>query len=55
VMIAVRFVVGDRNPKRDKYFRVLAEVWIDGESLGEKLESDCLAKEYDREGARPEW
>ena len=25
-----------KNPQRDKYFRVLAEVWIDGESLGEK-------------------
>ena len=36
-----------KNPQRDKYFRVLAEVWIDGESLGEKLKSDGLAKEYD--------
>ena len=44
-----------KNPQRDKYFRVLAEVWIDGESLGEKLKSDGLAKEYDGEGARPEW
>jgi micrococcal nuclease len=44
-----------KNPQRDKYFRVLAEVWIDGESLGEKLKGDGLAKEYDGEGARPEW
>ena len=44
-----------KNPQRDKYFRVLAEVWIDGESLGEKLKSEGLAKEYDGEGARPEW
>ena len=44
-----------KNPQRGKYFRVLAEVWIDGESLGEKLKSDGLAKEYDGEGARPEW
>ncbi len=44
-----------KNPQRDKYFRVLAEVWIDGESLGEKLKSEELAKEYDGEGARPEW
>jgi endonuclease YncB( thermonuclease family) len=29
-----------KNPQRDKYFRVLAEVWIDGESLGEKLKSE---------------
>ena len=39
-----------KNPQRDKYFRVLAEVWIDGESLGEKLKSDGLAKDYDGEG-----
>ena len=38
-----------KNPQ-DKYFRVLAEVWIDGESLGEKLKSDGLAKEYDGKG-----
>ena len=44
-----------KNPQRDKYFRILAEVWIDGESLGEKLKSDGLAKEYDGEGARPVW
>ena len=44
-----------KNPQRDKYFRVLAEVWIDGESLGEKLKSDGLAKDYDGEGVRPEW
>jgi endonuclease YncB( thermonuclease family) len=44
-----------KNPQSDKYFRVLAEVWIDGESLGEKLKSEELAKEYDGEGARPEW
>ena len=44
-----------KNPQRDKYFTVLAEVWIDGESLGEKLKSDGLAKDYDGEGARPEW
>tara|TARA_A100001015_G_scaffold133136_1_gene147746 strand:+ start:2386 stop:3105 length:720 start_codon:yes stop_codon:yes gene_type:complete len=44
-----------KNPQRDKYFRVLAEVWIDGESLGEKLKNDGLAKDYDGEGARPEW
>ena len=44
-----------KNPQRDKYFRVLAEVWIDGESLGEKLKSESLAKDYYGEGARPEW
>jgi endonuclease YncB( thermonuclease family) len=44
-----------KNPHRGKYFRVVAEVWIDGESLSEKLKSEGLAKEYDGEGARPEW
>ena len=44
-----------KNPQRDKYFRVLAEVWIDGESLGEKLKSEGLAKDYDGEGERPKW
>ena len=44
-----------KNPQRGKYFRVAAEVWIDGESLGEKLKSEGLAKEYDGESARPEW
>jgi hypothetical protein len=38
------------NPQRDKYFRVLAEVWIDGESLGEKLKSEGLARDYDGGG-----
>jgi endonuclease YncB( thermonuclease family) len=44
-----------KNPQRGKYFRVAAEVWIDGESLGEKLKSEGLAKEYYGESARPEW
>ena len=44
-----------KNPQRGKYFRVAAEVWIDGESLGEKLKDEGLAKEYDGDGARPEW
>ena len=44
-----------KNPQRNKYFRVLAEVWVDGKSLGERLKSDGLGKEYDGEGARPEW
>ena len=44
-----------KNPQWGKYFRVVAEVWIDGQSLGEKLKSEGLAKDYDGEGARPEW
>ena len=43
------------NPQRGKYFRIAAEVWIDGESLGEKLKNEGLAKDYDGESARPEW
>ena len=44
-----------RNPQRGKYFRIISEVWIDGESLAEMLKSKGLAKDYDGEGARPEW
>jgi endonuclease YncB( thermonuclease family) len=44
-----------RNPQRGKYFRIISEVWIDGESLAEMLKTKGLAKEYDGEGERPEW
>ena len=44
-----------RNPQRGKYFRVVSEVWIDGESLADMLKKKGLAKDYDGEGARPEW
>ena len=44
-----------RNPQRGKYFRIVSEVWIDGESLADMLKKAGLAKDYDREGARPEW
>jgi hypothetical protein len=30
-------------------------VWIDGESLADMLKANGLAKDYDGEGARPEW
>jgi hypothetical protein len=33
----------------------VSEVWIDGESLAEMLKAEGLAKDYDGEGARPEW
>ncbi|MBT9528863.1 MAG: thermonuclease family protein, partial [Pseudomonas sp.] len=32
--------------RRDKYFRLLAEVWIDGHSLGDLLLKAGLAKVY---------
>lgn len=44
-----------RNPQRGKYFRIVSEVWIDGESLADMLKAKSLAKDYDGEGARPEW
>jgi endonuclease YncB( thermonuclease family) len=44
-----------RNPQRGKYFRIVSEVWIDGESLADMLKGKGLAKDYDGEGARPEW
>ncbi|MEC8043241.1 MAG: hypothetical protein VX130_01440 [Verrucomicrobiota bacterium] len=34
---------------------VIAEVWIDRESLAYMLEAKGLAKDYDEEGPRPEW
>ena len=44
-----------RNPQRGKYFRIISEVWIDGESLADMLKAKGLAKDYDGEGARPVW
>ena len=44
-----------KNPQRGKYFRVVAEVWIDGESFAEKLKGEGLAKDYDGTGTRPVW
>jgi micrococcal nuclease len=44
-----------RNPERGKYFRVVAEVWVDGKALAGILKAKGLAKDYDGEGERPEW
>jgi endonuclease YncB( thermonuclease family) len=44
-----------RNPQRGKYFRIVSKVWIDGESLADMLKAKGLSKDYDGEGARPEW
>ena len=44
-----------RNPQRGKYFRIISEVWIDGESLADMLKAKELAKDYDGAGARPKW
>ena len=44
-----------RNPQRGKFFRVVAETWIDGESLADILKAKGLAKDYDGDGPRPVW
>lgn len=36
-----------RNVDRDKYFRVLAEVWVDGQSLSQILIKNKVANHYD--------
>lgn len=42
------------NMQRDKYFRILAEVYIDGENLADELMQAGLAKPYDG-GTKPVW
>ncbi|MBT3635393.1 MAG: DUF4339 domain-containing protein [Opitutae bacterium] len=44
-----------RNPERGKYFRIVAEVWVDGKALAGMLKDKGLAKDYDGEGERPKW
>lgn len=43
-----------RQIRRDKYFRLLAEVWIDNRSLGDQLIRAGLAKAYDG-GTKNPW
>lgn len=43
-----------KNMRRGKYFRIVAEVWIDGESLGKQLLEKGLAKKY-YGGKKPKW
>lgn len=43
-----------RNMRRGKYFRIIAEVYVDGENLGELLIKEGLAKPY-YGGKRPIW
>ena len=47
-------VIELRDVGRGKYFRVLADVYVDGDSLGEALIEAGLAKPY-YGGTRPEW
>ena len=44
-----------RNPERGKYFRIVAEVWVDGKALADILKAEGLAQDYDGEGERPSW
>ena len=43
-----------RNMQRGKYFRIVADVYVDGSSLGQELISAGLAKPYDG-GKKPKW
>ena len=43
-----------RNMKRGKYFRIVADVYIGGRSLGEELIRAGLAKPYDG-GKKIQW
>lgn len=43
-----------KNIRRDKYFRILAEVWIDDQKLSDSLMAAGLAKEYDG-GTKSPW
>lgn len=43
-----------RNMRRGKYFRIVADVYVDGSSLGEELITAGLAKPYDG-GRKPKW
>ena len=47
-------IVTLRNMKRDKYFRILADVYVDSWSLGKELIRVGLAVEYDG-GTRHSW
>ncbi|APG27042.1 hypothetical protein A7E78_03855 [Syntrophotalea acetylenivorans] len=43
-----------RNMKRGKYFRIVADVYVDGSNLGQELISVGLAKPYGG-GKKPKW
>lgn len=43
-----------RNMKRDKYFRIVADVFADDEDIGQLLLDSKLAKPYDG-GKKPVW
>ncbi len=47
-------VIELKNMRRGKYFRILAEVWVDGANLAQLLITNNLAKPYFG-GKRPRW
>jgi endonuclease YncB( thermonuclease family) len=42
-----------KNMFRDKYFRIVANVFVDGEDVGKKLLNAKLAQEYDGKKKKP--
>lgn len=44
-----------RNMRRDKYFRILATVYVDSLSLGDELIRVGLAREYHGKGPKSRW
>ena len=44
-----------RNLQRDKYFRILADVYVNGQLLADALKEKGLAKDYDGQGPKPTW
>ncbi len=44
-----------RNLQRGKYFRIVADVYVNGQLLADALREKGLAKDYDGEGPKPTW
>jgi len=44
-----------KHPQRGKYFRIVADVEIDGKDLGKMLICCGYAKSYDGKSKRPDW
>jgi micrococcal nuclease len=48
-------VIELRNMKRGKYFRIVADVYVDGVNLGEQLVNQDFAVIYDGQSSRRDW
>lgn len=48
-------VVEIKNVERGKFFRISADVYVDGVDVAELLLKEGLAKEYDGTGKKPKW